>query len=403
MTRPDMRQKVLGVPLSKDFSKNDEGALFVRGYFTSDNTDELGDIITRGATERAIPKYRQWSNIRYMHMPKPVGKVVRIGTTDGLEWNEVEIKVIDPQAVFEVEQGLLSALSVGILIRIEDIDFNDNGGWTINDYQLAEISLVDHPANYDAFLKDLPVEQGLRVLARSHGTTNLVQQFRRIYSEELNTSDWEVLKEADMPEEVVETQPVQEEQEDKVINEPEADAEAQPELEVEKGAEDEEPEEVEAEEAAQEEPEAEEPEAEQEEPEVEEPAGEADESAEPEEAQFSFEEMVLDLQTNTLTTLKSLTEAVEGLVKAFQAFTDATQSEVAAEASLAGEQADDEVVSVEPEVDGAETEDEEAQLAAPANRTVALPETDLSHDEEEDAQPPAPRDLRSVLSRMLIK
>ena len=90
----ETRRKVIGVPLSKDFTKQDDGTLLVPGYFTSDNKDEVGDIITRSATERAVPKYRQWGNIRYMHMPRPVGKVTRIGTDDGLEWNEVEIRVI---------------------------------------------------------------------------------------------------------------------------------------------------------------------------------------------------------------------------------------------------------------------------------------------------------------------
>jgi len=162
------RRKTIGVPLEKSVKKNDDGSVVVRGFFTSDRADELGDIITRGATERAIPKYRQWGNIRYMHLPQPVAKVVSIGAEDGLEWNEVEIKVIDPKAVFEVEQGLLQALSVGILINFEDIDFLEDGGLIINDYLLAEISLVDHPANYDAVLTGM--KGMLDEIARTDGS-----------------------------------------------------------------------------------------------------------------------------------------------------------------------------------------------------------------------------------------
>jgi len=167
-------RKIIGIPLEKSVKKNDDGSVVVRGFFTSDRADELGDIITRGATERAIPKYRQWGNIRYMHLPRPVGKIVGIGAEDGLDWNEVEIKVIDPQAAFEVEQGLLQALSVGILINFEDIDFLEDGGLIINDYLLAEISLVDHPANYDAVLTGM--KGVLDEIARTDGADSVVRR-----------------------------------------------------------------------------------------------------------------------------------------------------------------------------------------------------------------------------------
>jgi hypothetical protein len=174
MTATTTRQKFIGIPLQKAADGQSDGSVIVRGYFTSDNQDEVGDIITREATERAVPKYRQWGNIRFMHLPKPVARVLRIGTEDGLEWNEVEIKVIDPDAVFMVENGLLNALSVGILVDFKDfepIDPNDPfGGVRILDYTLAEISLVDHPANYDAVLKrELPVEDTLRMVVRQYG------------------------------------------------------------------------------------------------------------------------------------------------------------------------------------------------------------------------------------------
>lgn len=164
-------KKYFGVPLAKSIRKSDtDSSIFVTGKFTSDNTDELGDVITRGATERAIPAYRQWGNIRYMHLPRPVGKVVRIGESDGLAWNEVEIKVVDPQAAFEVEQGLLAALSVGILVKWDDIEWNEEDGTLIiNDYTLAEISLVDHPANYDAKLDLGALPEGFREVAAADG------------------------------------------------------------------------------------------------------------------------------------------------------------------------------------------------------------------------------------------
>lgn len=181
-TTQPVARKVIGVPLHKGIEKQEDGSILVRGKFTSDNKDEIGDIITRSATEAAIPSYRTWGNIRYMHQPRPVGKVIKIGTEDGLDWNEVEIRVVDPQAVFEVENDLLSALSVGIIINWEDIEFspNDDGGWIINGYKLAEISLVDHPANYDAKLDLSVMPEEFRSLAREKGILNALGEYKNL-------------------------------------------------------------------------------------------------------------------------------------------------------------------------------------------------------------------------------
>jgi len=168
--------KHITVPLEKNFQLQEDGTIIVNGFFTSDAIDEVGDIITREATENAIPKYRQWGNIRYMHQPKPVATMLRIGTDDKLKWNEVEIHVIDPDAVFQVKNNLLKALSVGIWIRSwDDIEIDEEtGAWVITAYDLVEISLVDHPANYDARLfldddKSIFVNPELRQLFAQHG------------------------------------------------------------------------------------------------------------------------------------------------------------------------------------------------------------------------------------------
>jgi len=146
---------------TKEFKYDENGNLLVTGFFTSDKVDQLGDIITKEATERAVPPFKQWGNIRYMHRPEPVGKVLKIGKGDGLKWNEMEIKVVDKKAANQVKEELLSAFSVGIMIDFGDIDFLDDGGWQINDYVLAEISLVDHPANYDATISDTKQLEGI--------------------------------------------------------------------------------------------------------------------------------------------------------------------------------------------------------------------------------------------------
>ena len=82
-TTPAVITKYIGIPLEKSAERTYKGTLMVTGYFTSDSKDMHGDIITRGATERAFAAYRQWGNVRRMHAPDPVGKVRGIGVEDG--------------------------------------------------------------------------------------------------------------------------------------------------------------------------------------------------------------------------------------------------------------------------------------------------------------------------------
>lgn len=364
------QRKVIGIPLEKSAKKGKDGTVTVKGYFTSDNMDEVGDIITRGATERAIPRYRQWGNIRYMHLPRPVAKVTGIGTDDGLEWNEVEIKVIDPQAVFEVEQGLLTALSVGISVKYDDIEFLEDGGWVINDYTLAEISLVDHPANYDARLKDLPVDQGLRMLARTYGMDALAKSMTNLLDREMAMSD--VINQEEIVEEPVE----------------EKEAELAPEIETEEPLEEEKA--VEAEEVAEE---AEEVEAEKElEPEA---AIEEDVEAEPEAEVLDAEDE--DIMAGMLTMVNDVLTEIKDLKQEFADYRKSLETHV-------------EVPEAEEQIEGEEEAEKEANLIetdvevddepeAAVERKGAVPETVLPEEvDEEDAEK---SDNRSSLKQAL--
>lgn len=364
-------RKVLGVPLQKELTKNKDGTLLVRGYFTSDNKDEVGDIITRKATEVALPKYREWGNIRYMHMPRPVGKVVSIGEEDGLEWNEVEIKVVDPQAVFEVEQGLLVALSVGILINWEDIDFLEDGGWVINAYTLAEISLVDHPANYDARLKELNVDQGLRQMVREYGMDAVAVTMTHLVERELK----------EMPEETISNEEVIEEEKDlEVPAEVEAEVEEKAEpVEEEKDLEAEPAEEPVAEEVI-EEDKAIEPEA------IEEPVVE-DDVAEDVEAEKTLDtedatdepevEVLPEPWYEVLEEVKALRIEVKELRQQLEITEDAPQAE-GHEADVA----DDKAMTL------SEAKDTE-EPGVPAERKGAIPETNMPEEPAVEDEPTA--------------
>lgn len=147
---------------SIDGAEDDDGNLYVRGFFTSDEMDEVGDIITREATEQAIEKWRRWGNIRTMH-DYPSGRVDKIGKADGLEWNEVVTVPVDEQTKKLIEGGVLKAYSVGIIPR--EYEINESAveesadPWflplIIHAYDMVEISYVDHPANYSATISDV--------------------------------------------------------------------------------------------------------------------------------------------------------------------------------------------------------------------------------------------------------
>lgn len=234
--------KHIAVPLEKSYDAQEDGTIIVNGFFTSDALDEVGDIITREATENAIPKYREWGNIRYMHQPKPVAKMLRIGTDDKLKWNEVEIHVIDPEAIFQVKNGLLKALSVGIWIRSwDDIEIDEEtGNWIILAYDLVEISLVDHPANYDACLfldedKSIPASPELRQLVAQHGFAMVSKALGAITTslemeEEIDMDELE--KDLQLEEEIIAEETIEEEVELSVDDSEEEEIDEELELSV---------------------------------------------------------------------------------------------------------------------------------------------------------------------------
>lgn len=370
--------KIIGIPLSKDFSKSEDGFLVTRGYFTSDNKDEFGDIITRSATERALGAYRQWGNIRYMHQPRPVGKIVGIGKEDGLEWNEVEIKVIDKDAAFEVEQGLLKALSIGALIKFEDVEFLEDGGLLINDYQLAEISLVDHPANYDAALKGLEATDGLRALAKQHGFDTVAKSMASLVNmhlegnmpEEEKSLENEVIEEEILDEDTIEeVEPETEEviEEEKAIEEDEEVAESEDEIEMEKDVE-----------------------------------GETEEDQE----ELEDSNHVVVLEQGLMDAVIGMTDMLNKYAETMDGFTERLDAVLRNLETSTEDQGIDQIESEDEVEEIEETQEEpeevEEEKSAPVNREGGIPATDIDLDSDAEEDTPEVKDLRSAL-KMFFK
>jgi len=160
-----VRYKSYGTFLPKGVEDGSSDELYVRGFFTDDKEDVVGDIITKEATDEAIERWRKWGNIRTMH-DYPSGRAVKIGETDGLDWNEIVTVPVDKNTRELIEGGVLKAYSVGIIPRKYELNQaaieaagEDADPWffplIIHSYDMVEISYVDHPANYAATIQEI--------------------------------------------------------------------------------------------------------------------------------------------------------------------------------------------------------------------------------------------------------
>jgi len=163
------------VRLSMPFSKVDEERRIVSGFATLDNVDKQNDIVTPEASMKAFEKFR--GNIREMHQPKAVGKMVSFK----------EDKYFDPESkkfyagVYvstyiskgaqdtweKVLDGTLSGFSIGGRMNKWDDAFDEKMDATIRiikDYDLIELSLVDTPANQFANVLSVEKVDGVDVI-----------------------------------------------------------------------------------------------------------------------------------------------------------------------------------------------------------------------------------------------
>ena len=143
------------------FEKAAPDQRIVVGYASSERIDGQNDIVDSEALHQALDDYMQWANLREMHQPKAVGKVLqatpvkgKIRLSDGTVLiNPLRIiaKIVDEDAWSKVKSGVLKGFSIGgkvvnaVTQKINGKDIRRITGLTLN-----EISLVDRPANPDA-------------------------------------------------------------------------------------------------------------------------------------------------------------------------------------------------------------------------------------------------------------
>jgi hypothetical protein len=157
------------VRFSMPIGKVDQERRIVSGFATLDNVDKQNDIVTTEASLNAFKKFR--GNLREMHQPSAVGKVVSFKEDRYFDPNSkkfysgVYVSAYvskGAQDTWEkVLDGTLTGFSIGGSIKKYDDSFDENlekAVRIIKEYELSELSLVDNPANQ--FANVISIEKG---------------------------------------------------------------------------------------------------------------------------------------------------------------------------------------------------------------------------------------------------
>jgi phage head maturation protease len=135
-----MHEMKLYLPLAKV----DREQRMVYGYASTEALDSQGEVVRRQALAAALPEYMRFANIREMHQPSAVGIAKEAAIDEKGLW--LGAKVVDDDAWKKVVEGVYKGFSIGGFVTARD----PRDPQAITGIDLAEISLVDRPANPDA-------------------------------------------------------------------------------------------------------------------------------------------------------------------------------------------------------------------------------------------------------------
>src|SRR6266536_1172752 len=126
-------------------ARNDDGTITVYGKAAGPQLDSDQQILDPGWLAREMPTwFQQWGNIREMHQAKAVGKAVELEAKDD-DWF-LTARIVDPDAIRKVEEGVLQGWSVGIKRPQIQRDAKAPGGRVVGG-KIVENSLVDNACN----------------------------------------------------------------------------------------------------------------------------------------------------------------------------------------------------------------------------------------------------------------
>jgi hypothetical protein len=139
--------------LFAQISKIDEARREVWGIATSEIVDKEGEVFDYQTSK---PYFKAWSdeiskatdgkslgNVREMHEPSAVGKLVEIGFDDELKEVRVGARIVDDEAWRKCAQGVYTGFSIGGTY----VKAWKEGEYTRYTAKPVEISVVDNPCN----------------------------------------------------------------------------------------------------------------------------------------------------------------------------------------------------------------------------------------------------------------
>ena len=135
-----MTELKLYLPLAKV----DREQRMVYGYASTEALDSQGEVVRKDALAAALPDYMRFANIREMHQPSAVGIAKEAAIDEKGLW--LGAKVVDDEAWKKVVEGVYKGFSIGGFVTSRDA----RDPTVITGIDLAEISLVDRPANPEA-------------------------------------------------------------------------------------------------------------------------------------------------------------------------------------------------------------------------------------------------------------
>jgi len=132
-----MTEKTIYAPIAKV----DREERMVYGYASTEAVDSQGEVVRKEALAAALPDYMRFANVREMHQPSAVGVAEEASVDEKGLW--IRVKVVDDEAWNKVQARVYKGFSIGGVVTRRDA----SDPRIITGLSLAEISLVDRPAN----------------------------------------------------------------------------------------------------------------------------------------------------------------------------------------------------------------------------------------------------------------
>ncbi len=124
-----------------------DGTLKVYGVASTGARDDEGEIVLPEAMKAALPDYARYPALREMHQPTAAGRTLE-ATVDEDGATRIVAQVVDPVAIAKVRSRTYAGFSIGGRVLARDAA----DPTVITKIRLAEISLVDRPANPEAVI-----------------------------------------------------------------------------------------------------------------------------------------------------------------------------------------------------------------------------------------------------------